>query len=334
MAVQPDIFNPQRTVIAKGLTGKSFLIFGGNNVGKTSQSVRLPKPYVIATESGLNATSGIAYNRINSWADFKRVVKQFTSKTTVDKARKLYDTIIIDELYATALLCQDYIQTVIGGGALTLGDIVEGGKVNLYQAYEKEFFKTINTLLSCDYTVVFIGHEQQDKNGKMYPKGDKRSVDPVRDFVDYVIYVKSNGVDEDGKVIPSSAYLAETDEFFARSRFDTVPTYLPVWSAEALEEAVDIGVKGMEEKYGVKAVTYQEQKAQNTTQTYDYDETMDALQEIGQRFASAGKMDELTEIVEETLGRGKKVSECTKKQIDAMIIILDNLNERAEELGI
>ena len=333
MAVNVDIFNPQKTVIAKGLEGKSFLIYGSNSLGKTAQAVRMSKPFVIATESGLNATVGVAYNRVNSWADFKKLVKQFTSKATVDKARELYDTIIIDELYASALLCQDYIQTVIGGGALTLGDTVEGGKVNLYQAYEKEFFKMVNTLLSCNYTVVFIGHEQ-DKDGKMYPKGDKRSVDPVKDFVDYVIYLKSNGVDDDGKVIPSSAYLAETNEFFARSRFDTTPTYLPVWSAEALEEAVNIGIEGKEKESGVKAVSYEEQKSQNTSVSYDYDEVMDKLQEVGQKFAAAGKMDELTEIVEETLGRGKKVSECTKKQLDAMVIILDNLQDRAAELGI
>jgi len=333
MAVNVDIFNPQKTVIAKGLEGKSFLIYGSNSLGKTAQCVRMSKPFVIATESGLNATVGVAYNRVNTWADFKKLVKQFTSKATVDKARELYDTIIIDELYASALLCQDYIQTVIGGGALTLGDTVEGGKVNLYQAYEKEFFKMVNTLLSCNYTVVFIGHEQE-KDGKMYPKGDKRSVDPVKDFVDYVIYLKSNGVDDDGKVIPSSAYLAETSEFFARSRFDTTPTYLPVWSAEALEEAVNIGIEGKEKESGVKAVSYEEQKAQNTSVSYDYDEVMDQLQEVGQRFAGAGKMDELTEIVEETLGRGKKVSECTKKQLDAMVIILDNLQDRATELGI
>ena len=60
----------------------------------------------------------------------------------------------------------------------------------------------------------------------------------------------------------------------------------------------------------------------------------DALQEVGQRFASAGQMEELTEIVEQTLGRGGKVSECSKSQIQAMVIILDDLRERADELGI
>jgi hypothetical protein len=332
MAVTVDIFNPQETVVAKGLEGKSFLIYGSNSVGKTAQCVRMSKPFVIATESGLNATVGVKYIRVQSWADFKKIVKQFTSKSTVEKARQMYDTIIIDELYATALLCQDYVQTVIGGGALTLGDTIDGGKVNLYQAYEKEFFKTINTLLSCDYTVVFIGHEQE-KDGKAVPKGDKRSVDPVRDFVDYVIYVKSNGVDEDGKVIPSSAYLAETDEYFARSRFDTTPTYLPVWSAEALEEAVNIGVQGLVNKTGVDAVSYDVQKEMNTTVTYDFDDVMDKLMAIGQRFADADKMEELTDIVEATLGVGRKVSQCTKKQLDALVIILDDLTDNAQELG-
>ena len=333
MAVTVDIFNPQETVVARGLEGKSFLIYGSNSVGKTAQCVRMSKPFVIATESGLNATVGVKYIRVQSWADFKKIVKQFTSKSTVEKARQMYDTIIIDELYATALLCQDYVQTVIGGGALTLGDTIDGGKVNLYQAYEKEFFKTINTLLSCDYTVVFIGHEQE-KDGKAVPKGDKRSVDPVRDFVDYVIYVKSNGVDEDGKVIPSSAYLAETDEYFARSRFDTTPTYLPVWTAEALEEAVNIGVQGLVDKTGVDAVSYDVQKEMNTTVTYDFDDVMDKLVEIGDRFAKADKMEELTDIVEATLGVGRKVSQCTKKQLDALVIILDDLTDKAQELGI
>jgi len=333
MAVAVDIFNPQETVVAKGLEGKSFLVYGSNSTGKTAQCVRMSKPFVIATESGLNATVGVKYIRVQSWADFKKIVKQFTSKSTVEKARQMYDTIIIDELYATALLCQDYIQTVVGGGALTLGDTIDGGKVNLYQAYEKEFFKTINTLLSCDYTVVFIGHEQE-KDGKAVPKGDKRSVDPVRDFVDYVIYVKSNGVDEDGKVIPSSAYLAETDEYFARSRFDTTPTYLPIWSAEALEEAVNIGIQGLVDKTGVDAVSYDVQKEMNTTETYDFDTVMDNLMEVGQRFADADKMEELTDIVEATLGVGRKVSQCTKKQLDALVIILDDLIDKAKELGI
>lgn len=326
-----DIFNPQKTVVASGLEGKSFLVYGGNSVGKTSQAVRMSKPFVIATESGLNATVGVPYARVTSWADFKKIVNQFTKKTTVAKAREMYDTIIIDEVYASSILCQDYVIATYGEGALSLGD--SQGKVNLYQMYEKEYFKMINLLLSCDYTVVFIGHAQE-KDGKMTPKGDKRCIDPIKDFADYIIYVESNGVDENGKVIPSSAYLAETDRFFARSRFETTPTYLPEWSVEALTEAVNIGIQDLVAQHDTTAVTYDEQKAQNTPEVYDYDKVMAEIQECGQKMAEAGYMEELTEIVENTLGVGKKVTECSKKQIEAMVIILGDLKDKLEELAL
>lgn len=65
-----------------------------------------------------------------------------------------------------------------------------------------------------------------------------------------------------------------------------------------------------------------------------YEEVQEALQAIGGRFAASDNMELLVEIVENTLGAGKKVSECTKKQMDAMMIILDDLHEKADELGI
>lgn len=333
MSMSLDIFNPSKTVMAKGLEGKSLFIYGGNSLGKTAQSVRLPKPFVIATESGLNATSGVPFARVTNWAQFLQLVKQFTDPINVAKARELYSTIIIDEVYAASLLCQDFVIATYGQGALTLGDN-QDSKVNLYQCYEKQFFKTVNLLLSCDYTVVFIGHAQMDKNGFIVPKGDKRCIDPIRDFVDYVIYLKSNGVDENNKVIKSSAYLAETNEFFARSRFENTPTYIPEFTAENLEKAIIEGIEKEAESKGATAVTYAEQKENNTAKIADYDEVMTELQDVGMKFTENNYIDELTEIVESVLGVGKKVTECSKKQIEAMCIVLDKLKEKAAELKI
>lgn len=326
-----DIFNPQISVVAKGLEGKVLFIYGGNNVGKTYTAAHLSKPFFIATENGLNALNGVAYNMVTTWYDFTKIVKQFTSKQTVEKARAMYDTIVIDEVYASSLLCQDYVIQTYGDGALSLGD--GNGKVNLYQAYEKEYFKMVNKLLSCDYTIVFIGHAQE-KDGFITPKGDKRCINPIVDHSDFVVYVQSNGVDDDNHVIHSSAYLAETDKFFARSRFEYAPTVIKDFTAENLEKAVEEAIAEEEKHSGVAAVTYDVQKEQNTTPVADYDETMDALGLVGKRFADSDNMDALTEIVEGVLGVGKKVSECTKKQIQPMLMILDQLNDKAAELGI
>lgn len=331
MAVNVDIFNPQYSVIAEGLEGKVILLYGGNNLGKTAQAVRMKKPFVIACESGLNAQSGVAYNKVNNWADFKRLVRQFTSKATVDRAKEMYNTIIIDEVYASSIFCQDFVIATYGDGALSLGD--GQGKVNLYQMYEKEYFRQINLLVGAGYTVVFIAHAQE-KDGFVTPKGDKRCINPIIDNCDFVVYLQSNGVDDKGHTIKSSAYLAETDTFFARSRFEYTPNYIQEFTAENLEAAIIEGIKKEEELRGVNTVSYQVQKEQNESKTMTYEEVQEALQAIGGRFAASDNMELLVEIVENTLGAGKKVSECTKKQMDAMMIILDDLHEKADELGI
>lgn len=331
MAVTIDIFNPQVSTIAKGLEGKTIMIYGGNNVGKTYVAARLSKPYFIACESGLNAQDGVKYNRVTRWSDFRKIVKQFTDRSTVDKARALYDTIVIDEVYASSIMCQDYVMATYGDGALTLSD--GDGKHNLYQLYEKEYFRMINLLLSCDYTVVFIGHEQE-KNGFVTPKGDKRCLGPILDNCDFVVYVKANGVDEKGQLIKSSGYMVQTKEFFARSRFEHCPPVIKEFSAENLESAINEAIENEEKLNNATVVTYAEQKAQNTSEVEDYDEVMNEIQAIGMKFVDAGLQNILTEIVEDTLGKGGKVAACSKRQIEALIIIRDNLREKAVEVNL
>ena len=331
MAVTIDIFNPQVSTIAKGLEGKTIMIYGGNNVGKTYVAARLSKPYFIACESGLNAQDGVKYNRVTRWSDFRKIVKQFTDRSTVDKARALYDTIVIDEVYASSIMCQDYVMSTYGDGALTLSD--GDGKHNLYQLYEKEYFRMINLLLSCDYTVVFIGHEQE-KNGFVTPKGDKRCLGPILDNCDFVVYVKANGVDEKGQLIKSSGYMVQTKEFFARSRFEHCPPVIKEFSAENLESAINEAIENEEKLNNATVVTYAEQKAQNTSEVEDYDTVMNEIQAIGMKFVDAGLQNILTEIVEDTLGKGGKVAACSKRQIEALIIIRDNLKEKAVEVNL
>lgn len=331
MAVTIDIFNPQVSTIAKGLEGKTIMIYGGNNVGKTYVAARLSKPYFIACESGLNAQDGVKYNRVTRWSDFRKIVKQFTDRSTVDKARALYDTIVIDEVYASSIMCQDYVMSTYGDGALTLSD--GDGKHNLYQLYEKEYFRMINLLLSCDYTVVFIGHEQE-KNGFVTPKGDKRCLGPILDNCDFVVYVKANGVDEKGQLIKSSGYMVQTKEFFARSRFEHCPPVIKEFSAENLEKAINEAIENEEKLNNATIVSYAEQKAQNTSEVEDYDAVMDEIQAIGMKFVDAGLQNILTEIVEDTLGKGGKVAACSKRQIEALIIIRDNLKEKAVEVNL
>ena len=55
---------------------------------------------------------------------------------------------------------------------------------------------------------------------------------------------------------------------------------------------------------------------------------------IGEKFINSDNVTQLVEIVEKYLGKGKKVSECTKLQVEVMSVIYDDLVDRAKELSI
>ena len=75
-----DIFSPTLSVVPKGLEGKTILLYGSNSVGKTLNATKLSKPFYLGFEKGLNAISGIPFNYITKWSDFKKLNKQFTGK--------------------------------------------------------------------------------------------------------------------------------------------------------------------------------------------------------------------------------------------------------------
>ncbi|MEH7714266.1 ATP-binding protein [Bacillus velezensis] len=316
-----DIFNPQVSVVAKGLEGKVITIYGSNNLGKTKQSTRMKKPLYLPFEKGLNAIAGVQFMAINSWADFKKVNKQLTKNA--EKAKEMYQTIIVDEVdafakYATRYVCEQYDVERIKDGNDGFG---------LWKEYETEVWEEINKLIGVGFTVIFIAHAAEDKKGKVSPKGDKRVLAPVIDNSDIVLYLSSNGVDEDRKVIKSSAWLAETDEHFARSRFDYIDTYLPEFTAENLEKAIIEAVERQEEAEGIVAVTYEEQKQNNASEELDYDSLMEQIKEVGIKLNGEGRLEEVNEITEKHLGKGVKVTECSRKQVNVMSVILDDLKD-------
>ena len=160
----------------------------------------------------------------------------------------------------------------------------------------------------------------------MQPKGDKRCIKPIVDNCDVVAYLEPNGVDEDGHVIKSSAYFAQTDKFFARSRYDFMVTKIEEFTADNLEKAISDAITKQEEADGIKSVSYDEQQS--------FEQLQEEIALWGGKLAASDHMETLTDIVEQTLGVGKKVSQCTKKQTEAMSIILEDIKDACAELGV
>ena len=312
MAAVIDIFNPQISTVAQGLEGKVILVYGGNNLGKTKQATRMNKPFYLPFEAGLNAIAGIPYAPIEKWSDFVKINKQLTDANTVARARELYSTIIFDSIEPAARYCQEYVCQKYGADSIASGRSGYG----LWSEYATEFWKQINKLTKAGYCVYFIAHAQVDnETGYISPKADKRSLSPILDATDVTVYVESNGVDENGKIIKSSGYLAETDKFFARSRFDYLPTTkIEEFTAENLEKVIIEAIKNQEKAEGIKAVTFEEQKATREVERKSYEELMKEMQELGEKMAESGHLEDLQLIVSDNLGTDKKASELKKGQ--------------------
>ena len=325
-----DIFNPTVSVVAKGLEGKVILLVGSNSVGKTRQATRMKKPFVLAFEKGINAISGVPYANIEKWSDFKKVNRQLTGKDK-DKARETYDTIIFDTVDAAALMNEKYVAGQHGATDIASGN----GGFGLWKQLEAEFYEQIALLTGAGYTVVFIGHVERDKDTEqMIPKGDKRSMGIVRDIADIVVYLESNGVDEEGNVIKSTGYVRETPEYFARSRFDLMPNVIDPFTAENLEEAIRIGIE-REEEAGGTTVSYDEFVEQNTGETLVFSELKERIVKMGQAFNEIGEVDIYTQALADTFNSGEfmHTDDLSEKQVEAMSVFIDEMTEKYQELA-
>jgi hypothetical protein len=319
--------------ISPDLRGKSIVIYGGNNVGKTTQAAKFKNPVFMPFEKGMNAISGALVLRNANWADTKSNIKKLSSRKFTDALRKGEQiTIIWDGFERAGFYCQRYIEQKYD--AFDVADARKG--FGAWTQYEKEFWTEVDKLLNLGFTVVFVGHADIGGNKKnkeqIYPKGDKRCVAPIVDNADIVVYVEANGVDEKGNEIPSSAYFIETDEYFARSRFTYVKDGIKEFTAESFEQAIIEGIQEQLEVEGEDGVTFEEQQQIYSGEDIDHPTLVDQIKELYTTMKELKLLADYEDIIEEHLGEGVKVSDTSAKQIEPLICIREALQDIIDEV--
>ena len=185
-----DIFSPSISQVSKGIEGKMILLHSNERkLGKTLQATKFPKPFYLRFEQGINAISGLPYAPLTKWSDFKKVRKQLTDPKTIDKAKELYNTIIVDTLDVAIKWCDKYVCGMQGVERLNDGNSGYG----LWKEYENEWFNEWSPLINAGYTIVFISH----------------SLPQVREFCDTALWIEGGMVREYGKVDPVSDHYSK-----------------------------------------------------------------------------------------------------------------------------
>lgn len=338
-----NLLELEESGVSYGIEGLKILIYGGNTLGKTPQSMRFPKPLLLMAEAGGTAIKGYK-QRITSKKDFVDVVKQLTDEKTMEQMKEKFQTIVIDtatdviEIYAQATAREYGVKDVSEMNSNT--DMPNG-----YALYRTAFKNDINKLCSCGYTVIFIMHEelveikeQQVVNGKIkavgngvfkiVPKGSNSVKDSARflkDMCDFRFYIRGNGVDEKtGKTIMSTAFAAETTEYYAGSRFDIDPVINP-FTAENLITAMETAQKRSAENYGADLVEFTMDNNGYSKEDYIADITpyITAIYEV--------YPDKVEDIVFSQLGEGVGISDAKDSQLEELATIYNNLVAFAQE---
>ena len=101
-------------------------------------------------------------------------------------------------------------------------------------------------------------NEKGEEFVRIYPRGDKRVVDPICDLCDIIAYAQLQPQTEDGGAPLSTLYLDGSPAYQAGSRFTHMVREIPEWNIEKLDKALRDAIEAEEEESGMKAATIQE----------------------------------------------------------------------------
>lgn len=190
----------------------------------------------------------------------------------------------------------------------------------------------------------FIAHEGerafQNEKGeeytKIYPRGDKRVIDPICDLCDIIGYAQIQPETEDGEETLSTLYLVNNPAYQAGSRFTHIVKSIPEWNIEKLDKALSDAIEAEENESGMKAATIQEAqkkaakaKKEETEKKLSIEELIDTIgSKLQAMTEKEGGIDSYADLMQRLLGTTDfKASQATEAQRQQLEMLIDGLTE-------
>ena len=281
--------------------------------------------------------AGVRPQPINSWAEFKKVLRQLKDA----RAKEMFETIIVDTAdiaydYCTKYICDNAQRSDGGYGVDSISDIPFGKG---YGMVEKEFDTALRSIVQMDYGLVIISHETDktftDEAGNQYnkivPTLDKRANNICARMCDIVGY--SRAVTDKYGNLSTKLFMRGTPRYEAGSRFKYTPDFID-FSYDNLVNAIATAIDQQAEEDGAQYFTDTRNNAyEDTTKDLNFDELMkgcnDLIKEmIGNNSDEVFKefyQPRIVQITDRYLGRGQKMSQCSREQVEALSLIYDDL---------
>ena len=292
---------------------------------------------LLAFEKGYNAIPGAMAQPINTWGEFRKVLRQLKD----EKVKEKFETIIID----TADIAYDYCEKYIcanakrsdgGVGVDAIADIPFGKG---YGFVGKEFDECLRSIVQMGYGLVLISHAAdktfKDEAGNEYnqivPTLDKRARNIVSRLCDIIGY--SRAVMENDQLV-TKLFIRGTPRYMAGSRFKYTPDYID-FTYEALVKAIGDAIDEQMNTDGKEYFTDARNNLHTAVEELDFDtliETFNNLvnglieKEDEEKFATYWQP-RIVQITEKYVFRGQKVSNCSREQTEALDLIVSELKD-------
>ena len=317
-----DILNIEPTVISRDLKGKYMLIYGKPKTGKTTLASKFPKNLLIAFEKGYNAIDGIKAVDINSWSDFKLVLRQLKKP----EAQAMYDTITIDTTTIAYDMCEQYI--CAQNAVQSIRDIAWGQGWGLAK---KEFESCLRQITMLGYGLVLISHIETRKEQTaddseieiLAPSMPKRCYEVVNQIVDIIGYIATEW-DEMGNS-ERWLYTRQTPTVMAGSRFPYLAPKIKLGYKE-LVDAINDAIDLQRERDGATVVDKVDKKVE---EELDFDKIREEASVIWGNLVGKdpANADKILKKVEMIFGRKIKLSEITEDQKELFNLVLIEMRD-------
>ena len=269
---------------------------------------------------------------VNSWCEFRKVLRQLKD----EKVKARFETIIID----TADIAYDYCEKYVcsNAGVDTIGDIAYGKG---YKLAAKEFDEALRLILQLNYGLVLISHAVdktfKDQNGQEYnqivPTLDSKPRNIVSRMADIIGYSRVVEL-ADGNTVPK-LFMRGTPRYVAGSRFKYTPEVID-FNYNSLVNAICEAIDKQAAEDGAQYFTETRNNLYTaTTKELDFDELMGQFNDILTKVMTTAEEEtfttywqpRITQIIETYLGKGSKVSQCTRDQVEALDLIVSELKD-------
>ena len=314
-------------------------------MGKTTTACKFPNNLLLAFERGYNAIPGAMAQPISSWAQFRQVIRQLKRP----EVKERFQCVTIDTVDLCYDLCEKYIcaNAVRPDNSVGVDDISEIGYGKGYTAAAKEFDECLRSIIELDYGLILISHSVDktftDENGqefnKIVPtlgKKPRNIVNRMADIIGYsrIVEDRATGTKQ------TRLFLRGTPRYEAGSRFKYTPDSIE-FTYNNLVKAINDAIDKEAMENDADLFTDERTNLYTPIKEADFDHLMESFQKIVQDFVADDQeyfitywQPRITEIINKYLGKGRKVSDCTREQTEALSLIVSELSELLESKNI